>query len=235
MAGFRKCRGLECGSSGHARAGVEAGRSGPRPVGGRGGHDLRAGRLGRPGPFAGSDHGGRRRFSGKGEASSVSSPRDYRCTRTCGWQWYPARTSPGFWRIRPTRCFARSMRAPCGICWIPLRWREKARAPLRPKDGSQFVLPERATIRAIRYRLPEFVDFADPLWFRKPAPYAHYVVEGSADGKSLVASGRPAHGPWRGLQTDRFAPAPLSRVRLRGTFSNGQPFRVEDVRFFRVK
>jgi hypothetical protein len=37
------------------------------------------------------------------------------------------------------------------------------------------------------------------------------------------------------LQTDRFPPALLSRVRLRGTFSNGQPFRVEDVRFFRVK
>jgi len=43
------------------------------------------------------------------------------------------------------------------------------------------------------------------------------------------------HGPWRGLQTDRFPPALLSRVRLRGTFSNGQPFRVEEVRFFRVK
>lgn len=100
-------------------------------------------------------------------------------------------------------------------------------------DGSQFALAERATVRAIRYRLPEFIDFSDPLWFRKPAPYAHYVVEGSADGQSWSLLADRRHGPWRGLQTDRFPPAALSRVRLRGTFSNGQPFRVEDVRVFR--
>lgn len=99
-------------------------------------------------------------------------------------------------------------------------------------DGSQFLPPASATYQAICYRLPEFIDFADPLWFRKPAPYAHYVVEGSADGKnwSLLADRR--HGPWRGLQTDRFPPTVLSRLRLNGTFSNGQPFRVEEVRVF---
>jgi hypothetical protein len=104
---------------------------------------------------------------------------------------------------------------------------------VREDDRSQFVLPEGAGIRAIRYRLPEFIDFADPLWFRKPAPYAHYVVEGSADGKIWSLLADRTHGPWRGLQTDRFPPVPISRVRLRGTFSNGQPFRVEDVRVFR--
>jgi hypothetical protein len=100
-------------------------------------------------------------------------------------------------------------------------------------DGSQFVLTDRAIYRAIRYRLPEFIDFDDQLWFRKPAPYAHYLVEGSADGKSWSLLADREHGPWRGIETDRFAPALLSRVRLRGTFSNGQPFRVKDVRVFR--
>jgi len=104
---------------------------------------------------------------------------------------------------------------------------------LRPSaGGSEFTLPAPATVRAIRYRLPEFIDFSDPLWFRKPAPYAHYVIEGSGDGQtwSLLADRR--HGPWRGLQTDYFAATRLSMVRLRGVFSNGQPFRVEDVRVF---
>jgi hypothetical protein len=106
------------------------------------------------------------------------------------------------------------------------------RATVPNAEGSQFRLPESATIRAVRYRLPEFIDFADPLWFRKPAPYAHYLVEGSADGKSWSLLADRTHGPWRGLQTDRFPAALLSRVRLRGTFSNGRPFRVEDVRVF---
>jgi hypothetical protein len=102
-------------------------------------------------------------------------------------------------------------------------------------SDSQFDLPAPAAIRAIRYRLPEFIDFSDPLWFRKPAPYAHYVVEGSADGEtwSLLADRR--HGPWRGLQTDLFPAARLSKVRLRGSFSDGRPFRVEDVRVFHAK
>jgi hypothetical protein len=103
----------------------------------------------------------------------------------------------------------------------------------REEGRSQFVIGESTTIRAIRYRLPEFIDLADPLWFRKPAPYAHYVVEGSSDGKGWSLLADRTHGPWRGLQTDRFPPALLSRVRLRGTFSDGQPFRVEDVRVFR--
>lgn len=106
---------------------------------------------------------------------------------------------------------------------------EKAR---QEGDAQQFVLPEPTTVHAIRYRLPEFLDFTDPFWFRKPAPYAHYVVEGSADGKSWALLADRTHGPWRGLQTDRFPAAQLSKVRLRGRFSNGQPFRVNDVRVF---
>ena len=105
--------------------------------------------------------------------------------------------------------------------------------PLRPAaGGSEFRLPAPAAVRAIRYALPEFIDFSDPLWYRKPAPYAHYVVEGSADGRtwSLLADRR--HGPWRGVQTDYFPAARLSMVRIRGDFSNGQAFHVEHVRVF---
>jgi hypothetical protein len=49
--------------------------------------------------------------------------------------------------------------------------------------------------RAIRYRLPEFIDFADPHWFRKPAPYAHYIIEGSADGRTWALLADQSHGP----------------------------------------
>lgn len=101
------------------------------------------------------------------------------------------------------------------------------------EDGSQFVFASGSPIHAVRYRLPDFVDFTDPLWFRKPAPFAHYVLEGSADGKNWTLLADRTHGPWRGLQTDRFPAALLSRVRLRGTFSDGRQFRVDDVRAFR--
>jgi hypothetical protein len=104
--------------------------------------------------------------------------------------------------------------------------------PLRAAGDAEFALPAPAMVRAIRYRLPEFIDFADPLWFRKPAPYAHYVVEGSADGRTWSLLADREHGPWRGVQTDYFTAMRLSMVRVRGVFSNGQPFRVEDVRAF---
>ena len=104
--------------------------------------------------------------------------------------------------------------------------------PLRAAGDAEFALPAPAMVRAIRYRLPEFIDFADPLWFRKPAPYAHYVVEGAADGRTWSLLADREHGPWRGVQTDYFTATRLSMVRVRGVFSNGQPFRVEDVRAF---
>ncbi|MGO8787727.1 MAG: hypothetical protein ACLQVL_10150 [Terriglobia bacterium] len=114
-------------------------------------------------------------------------------------------------------------------------------APL-PEDGqalravgerAEFALPVPATVRAIRYELPEFINFSDPAWFRKPWPYAHYVVEGSEDGSTWTVLADRRHGPWRGLQTDRFAPRRLSRVRLSGMLSNGEKFRVNSVRLFR--
>lgn len=100
-------------------------------------------------------------------------------------------------------------------------------------DGTQFTLPVATTINAVRYELPEFIDFASPLWFRKPWPYAHYTVEGSEDGQTWTLLADRRHGPWRGLQTDQFAPVKVSRVRVSGTFSNGESFRVQNVRVFR--
>jgi hypothetical protein len=99
-------------------------------------------------------------------------------------------------------------------------------------DGTEFALPAPATIRAIRYELPEFIDFSDATWWRKPWPYAHYVVEGSEDGRTWTVLADRRHGPWRGLQTDLFAPVRLARVRLSGTFANGETFRVQNVRVF---
>jgi len=100
-------------------------------------------------------------------------------------------------------------------------------------DGSEFALPAPATIRAIRYELPEFIDFSDAIWWRKPWPYAHYTVEGSEDGRTWTMLADRRHGPWRGLQTDLFAPVRLARVRLSGTFANSEAFHVHNVRVFR--
>jgi hypothetical protein len=101
--------------------------------------------------------------------------------------------------------------------------------------GDALKLPAATTIQAIRYRLPERIDFSDPLWFRKPAPYAHYAVEGSVDGRTWFLLADRSHGPWRGLQTDHFAPTKVSLVRLRGNMSNGEAFRADQVRAFTVQ
>jgi hypothetical protein len=100
-------------------------------------------------------------------------------------------------------------------------------------DGTQFVLAAPMTIRAIRYEVPELIDFSDPLWFRKPCPYAHYAVEGSEDGDTWKLLADRRHGPWRGLQTDTFAPMRLSRLRVSGTMSNGETLRINNLRVFR--
>ncbi len=90
-------------------------------------------------------------------------------------------------------------------------------------------LDRAGTIEAVRYRLPVAVDYANPEWHRRPAPYAHYVVEGSEDGRvwSMLADRR--HGPWRDVQTDFVAPARVRYVRLVGETSSGVPLRAADV------
>jgi hypothetical protein len=100
-----------------------------------------------------------------------------------------------------------------------------------PANGWEFPL----SLRAIRYTLPEFIDYQDRLWFRKRAPYAHYVIEGSNDGESWTVLADRTRGPWRGMQTDFLSSATVRKVRFRGAFSNGEPFRVKDVVAFRAQ
>jgi hypothetical protein len=106
-------------------------------------------------------------------------------------------------------------------------------APPQQRESTVFEWDRPVRIGALRYELPQFIDFQDPQWHRKPAPYAHYVIEGSADGEHwfLVADRR--HGPWRGMKTDIFAPIDLRYLRFDGSFSTGEPFRVRNVLAFR--
>ncbi len=90
-------------------------------------------------------------------------------------------------------------------------------------------------ISAARYELPAFIDFERPGWYLEPAPYAHYVIEGSNDGQRWFLLADRSHGPWRGLQTDFFPAVDARHVRFRGTFSNGRAFRVKNIRIYRAK
>jgi len=105
--------------------------------------------------------------------------------------------------------------------------------PAASRQGDTTVEWERPVrIGALRYELPEFIDFADRDWHRKPAPYAHYVVEGSADGERWTVLADRRHGPWRGVKTDIFEPAEVRYLRFAGSFSNGRPFRIRNVQAF---
>ena len=103
------------------------------------------------------------------------------------------------------------------------------------QSGVEFAWEPSAPLRAVRYSLPEFIDYQDPLWFQKRAPYAHYVIEGSNDGKTWTVLADRTHGPWRGTQTDFLPLANVRRVRFRGSFSNGEPFLVKDIVAFRAE
>lgn len=110
--------------------------------------------------------------------------------------------------------------------------------PLKPRqhDGTfEYALNPAAALTAIQYELPDFIRYEDPLWFHGPAPYAHYVVEGSGDGVNWSVLADRMHGPWRGLQTDHVQGMKLSRIRLRGTESNGASFQVKNMHAFRAE
>lgn len=86
------------------------------------------------------------------------------------------------------------------------------------------------SITAIRYRLPADIDYANPDWHRRGAPYAHYVIEGSADGQVWNQLADRRHGPWRGEQTDFVPPTRVRFLRLVGTSSSGEPMRAAEIR-----
>ena len=101
--------------------------------------------------------------------------------------------------------------------------------PAAQKDSTEIRWERPVRIGALRYELPEFIDFADPDWHRGPAPYAHYIIEGSVDGTHWMRLADRSHGPWRGKKTDRLSAVEVKRIRFVGTFSNGEPFRVRNV------
>ena len=109
---------------------------------------------------------------------------------------------------------------------------------VEPQPGHnsvEFTLNAHITLGAIQYELPDLIDYNDPLWFRKPAPYSHYLMEGSADGVNWLVLADRTHGPWRGVQTDFFPTTTLHEIRLQGKLSNGQPFWVKNMKAFRAK
>jgi len=84
--------------------------------------------------------------------------------------------------------------------------------------------PERVT--GVRYTLPTAIGFANPEWHRAPAPYSHYLVEGSLDGVTWLVLADRRHGPWRSERTDRFPPAEVRYLRWTGEVSNGERLRI---------
>jgi hypothetical protein len=105
----------------------------------------------------------------------------------------------------------------------------------RDRDSTVIAWDRPVRIGALRYELPEFIDFEDPRWYRKPAPYAHYVIETSTDGQHWTMLVDRRHGPWRGRKTDVFSPVDVRYLRFDGTFSTGEPFRVRNVQAFGAK
>ena len=105
---------------------------------------------------------------------------------------------------------------------------------IRAGASGRFEWSSPARLTAVRYSLPEFIDFRDPLWFRKPAPYVHYVVEGSSDGETWNVLADRTHGPWRGMQTDFLPKVELKALRFRGSDSNRAPLRIGSIEIYRA-
>ncbi|MSV36055.1 MAG: hypothetical protein EXQ47_10750 [Bryobacterales bacterium] len=104
--------------------------------------------------------------------------------------------------------------------------------PANQRDSTVITLNRSIRIDTLRYELPPFIDYRNPRWHVKPAPYAHYMVEGSIDGKHWIPLADRRHGPWRGVKTDTFPAVELRYLRFDGTFSNGETFHVRNVEAF---
>ncbi len=108
-------------------------------------------------------------------------------------------------------------------------------APAAQRDSAVIAWNAPVRLAALRYDLPAFIDYRDPRWHLKAAPYAHYVIQGSPDGQRWTTLVDRRHGPWRGTKTDFFAAAEVKYLRFDGTFSNGEPFRVRNVEAFAAR
>jgi hypothetical protein len=97
------------------------------------------------------------------------------------------------------------------------------------RDSNVIAWERPVRLEGVRYELPEFIDYKNPLWHLKAAPYAHYVVQVSEDGERWTMVADRRHGAWRGMNTDFFAPVTARFLRFDGTFSDGKPFRVGKV------
>ncbi|MBL8221365.1 MAG: hypothetical protein JNL62_19180, partial [Bryobacterales bacterium] len=104
--------------------------------------------------------------------------------------------------------------------------------PASQRQALEIHLGQPLRIDTLRYELPPFIDETKPQWHLRPAPYAHYVVEGSIDGVTWTVLADRTHGPWRGAKTDTFPSMEMRHLRFRGSFSNGQPFVVRNVAAF---
>ena len=128
---------------------------------------------------------------------------------------------------------ARSTREPCTTCWTPARCQGEGE-PLRRRPGdasSPCRRPRRSGRSDTGCPSSSIFRIRSGFASRRRMRTTWWKARQTDETWSLLADRR--HGPWRGLQTDFFPPARLSRVRLRGVFSNGRPFHVEDVRVFR--
>lgn len=89
--------------------------------------------------------------------------------------------------------------------------------PANQRDAGQITLDRPVRIDTLRYDLPATIDYSDPQWHMKPAPYAHYSIEGSLDGQTWTTLVDRTHGPWRGTKTDTFPATELRHLRFVGT------------------
>ncbi|MEZ5363846.1 MAG: DUF6605 domain-containing protein [Bryobacterales bacterium] len=102
-------------------------------------------------------------------------------------------------------------------------------SPARSQSAVAFEWDRPVKLRGLRYVLPASIDYDAPDWHKKPAPYVHYVVEGSTDGQTWFELVDRRHGPWRGAQTDLFEDKEVRFVRFDGELSTGEPLHVQGV------
>lgn len=101
--------------------------------------------------------------------------------------------------------------------------------PESQRNGVAVAWDETVTLTALRYELPVTIDRSNPDWYRKAAPYVHYTVETSMDGEAWELAADRRHGPWRGVQTDTFAPRTVRFLRFTGRLSTGESLAVRQI------